>query len=112
MMQEQGKSPNRLWKESGTSLSFAEWIQREKDKGVFLPNKKFENFSNADGATTSPEEFIKDSITKAKVELGIEQPKNLNRKDNTVLGLNKTVLIVSAAIILGAIAYKIYQNRK
>ena len=26
------KSPNKLWRESGTSLSFADWIQREKDK--------------------------------------------------------------------------------
>ena len=32
------KSANQLYKESGTTLSFKDWIEREKSKGVHIPN--------------------------------------------------------------------------
>lgn len=32
------KSANQLFKESGTTLSFKDWIEREKSKGVHIPN--------------------------------------------------------------------------
>ena len=31
------KSANQTYKESGSSLSFKEWIEREKAKGIVLP---------------------------------------------------------------------------
>ena len=34
------KSANQLWKESNTTLSFKDWLDREKEKGKFIPNKK------------------------------------------------------------------------
>ena len=37
------KSANQLWRESNTSLSFKDWIQREKDKGVQIKNKLLED---------------------------------------------------------------------
>jgi hypothetical protein len=111
-MENQQKSPNKLWRESGTSLGFAEWIQREKDKGVFLKNKKFENFSNINGIKT-PQEFVADSIQQAKIDLGIDKPlADPNKKDNTFIGLNKGILLLSAVIIIGAIGYKIYKKRQ
>jgi len=113
-MDNTNKSPNKLWRESGTSLSFADWIQREKDKGSFLVNKKFEKFANANGIK-SPTEFIQDAIEKGKEQFGFSDKVDLkdnNKKDNTIFGLNKGVLLLSAVIIVGAIAYKIYQKRK
>jgi hypothetical protein len=110
-METEKKSPNRLWRESGTSLSFADWIQREKDKGAFLANKKFENFANVEGGIdyTSWIEKIK---AQNRLDLGIDKVIDPNKKDNTFLGLSKPVLILSGLLILGAIGYKIYQNRK
>ena len=35
------RSANQLWKESNTSLTFKDWIDREKQKGMFIPNKKY-----------------------------------------------------------------------
>jgi hypothetical protein len=32
------KSANQLYRESGSTLSFKEWIGREKSKGVHIPN--------------------------------------------------------------------------
>jgi hypothetical protein len=32
------KSANQLYRESGTNLSFKDWIEREKAKGINIPN--------------------------------------------------------------------------
>lgn len=103
------KSPNKLWRESGTTLSFADWIQREKDKSNFLANKKFENFSNMQG-TPNYDTWIQDSIAKAKIDLGIDVPKVNDKRDNTFIGLNKTFILISVLIVAGAIGYKIYKK--
>ena len=110
-METKQKSPNKIWRESGTSLSFADWIQREKDKGAFLTNKKFENFANVDGEIDDAT-WLEEVKKQNRIDLGIDKPNDDKPKDNTFLGLNKTVLLLSGLIILGAIGYKIYQKRK
>ena len=37
------KSANQLYKESGTTLSFRDWIEREKSKGIHIPNVQANN---------------------------------------------------------------------
>lgn len=103
------KSPNRLWRESGTTLSFAHWIQREKDKSNFLINKKFENFSNMQG--TEEKDWL-DTVKKESRDFFELDKSKYIKNDNTFIGLSKPVLIISALIIVGAIGYKIYQKRK
>ena len=106
------KSPNQLWRESGTTLSFKNWIQREKDKSNFMLNKKFLNFTeDVSNETSNDTTWLQDSLNQAKKDLGIEKPKD-KEKDNTFIGLNKTVLLLSVLIIVGAIGYRIYQKRK
>ena len=105
------KSPNKLWRESGTSLNFADWIQREKDKGAFLTNKKFENFADSDGEIDDAT-WLEQVKAQNRLDLGIDKIDDPNKKDTTFLGLSKPVLIISGLIILGAIGYKIYQKRK
>jgi hypothetical protein len=98
------KSANQLWKESGTSLSFANWLQREKDKGNFIPNK---------GIILDTDEIVADSTATIRNVLNLDKPEAVDAKNaNTVFGLNKWVLLLSLAIIGGAIGYKIYQKRK
>lgn len=93
------KSANQLWKESGTSLPFADWLEREKNKGKFIPNK-----------------FVQDSLAKAKIQLGIEKDPNAvlvnDPSKNKWLGLSKGALALSIIIILGAVTYKVYINQK
>lgn len=99
---ENGKSANQLWKESGTSLSFADWIQREKDKGRFLPNKLVSE--------------VTDSITNSvKNSLGVNSDGSTTpeKKDtNKVVGLNPWVIVASLSIIGGAILYSIISKKK
>ena len=99
-----GKSANQLWKESGSTLSFKVWLQREKDKGRFLPNKQLMEFNSFDAEKdlSSSQELIKETLNKAK--------SNTTPKEVTQ-GLSKFVLIISSILIIGAIGYKIYQKR-
>lgn len=109
------KSANQLWKESNTSLSFKDWIEREKSKGVFIPNKKFMDFDGVDTEASINNSSIKDTLNISKErfekELGLDKKEAVVRKDK-IFGLNKRILILSTLLIVGSIGYSIYQKRK
>lgn len=43
-------SANKIYKESGSSLPFKDWLEREKNKGNFIPNAQaYKEFQNFDG---------------------------------------------------------------
>ena len=95
------KSANQLWKESNTTLSFKDWLDREKEKGKFIPNKKFKAVDSLGLDSNKFEDAL--GITK----------KNVYKRDtNKFLGLNKWLLISSVLVIGGAIAYKVYKKNK
>lgn len=98
-----GKSANQIWKESGSTLSFKSWLQREKDKGRFLPNKQLMEFNSIEGENeiTENQKIIQQTLKKNKSN-------DIPQK----YGLDKIVIMVSVAIVLGGVAYKIYQKRK
>jgi hypothetical protein len=97
------KSANKRWKESGTSLSFKEWIDRE--------NKKKEakaNFLPFDADINSQ---LKDSLNNeviSEVRAGYK-PTAENRK---VFGLDKGVVIFSGILIAGSLGIYFYKRLK
>lgn len=98
------KSANQLWRESGTTLSFKDWIEREKEKGNFILNKKVQD------TLASMKSNILTKFDEAKNnDLGIgENPK---RKSNFI-GLSNAAIGLSIVIIIAGIGYSIYQKRK
>ena len=85
------KSANQLWRESKTSLSFKDWIQREKDKGVQIKNKLLEDV--------------------------IGSVKETNQKDTNAIkrfdfGVPKWVIYTGASVLTFAIVYKLYKAKK
>ena len=115
---ENGKSANQIWKECGTTLSFKDWIQREKDKGRFLPNRllqetpiSIDDNLNVDGngEIETGNKRVDDVINEVLQGKITDNPKS---KSDDILGLNKWVLIFSASVIVAAVAYKIYQDKK
>ena len=114
------KSANQLWKESNTSLSFKDWIDREKNKGKYIPNKKFKSVDGIDTSRTDrileeANQRAVDSIldtTKFEDALGMTKKNVVNKDRNKFIGLNKWLLISSLVVIGGAIAYKIYNKKK
>ncbi len=97
-----GKSANQIWKESGSTLSFKSWLQREKDKGRFLPNKQLIEFNSIEGNETKIDDIINEKLDNFS--------KKTKPKEN--VGLSPIVIFGSLALILGGIVYKIYQKRK
>jgi hypothetical protein len=87
---------NQQYKLSGSSLSFTDWLDREKSKGVVIPKS---------GITDVFEKEMLDVLKEQKVEA---PPKDSKR----VLGLNKNILMLSGLVVVGAIAYKFYVNNK
>lgn len=115
------KSANQLWKESNTTLSFKNWLDREKEKGKFIPNKKFKGVDGID--TTQIDKVLQEANAKAVDTLGLDTTKFedalgiskrdvYNRDANKFLGLNKWLLISSVLVIGGAIVYKVYNKNK
>lgn len=115
------KSANQLWKESNTSLSFKEWLDREKEKGIFIPNKKFKGVDGID--TTELDKVLKEANERAVDTLGLNSDKfekltgikkndDSDKNTNKFIGLNKWLLISSLVVIGGAVAYNIYKKNK
>lgn len=87
---------NQMYKNSGSTLTFTEWLNREKQKGVVIPQQ---------GVTDK----IDDELQK---QLDGDEVNFIKSGEKTVLGLNKTMLIISTLIVLGAVGYTIYRKRK
>jgi len=115
------KSANQLWKESNTTLSFKDWLDREKQKGKFIPNKKFKGVDGID--TSKLDDILEQANQKTLDSLGLDSNKfedklGITKKDfvfrdsNKFIGLNKWLLISSLVLIGGAIAYKVYKKNK
>lgn len=109
------KSANQLWKESHTTLSFKDWLEREKEKGIFIPNKKFKAFDGIDLQSSVNMDTINKTLNIGKErfekELGLNK-KPKEKEKNKFFGLNKNILLISGLLIFGAIGYNIYKKNK
>lgn len=97
------KSANQLWKESGTTLSFKDWINREK--------KKFVNFNGNSNVMMVNEPLnkeIKDTLSSIRKSVGYKT----EAESKTVFGVNKTIIIVVGISIVAFATYKYIKSRK
>jgi len=109
------KSKNQLWRESGTTLTFKDWLERESMKGTIPPKEHLLNVAGKDNSldTTKLEESLGINNTdKFEKILGINNSNEVPVNKNKFLGLNKWVLISSVILISGAIAYRVYTKKK
>ncbi len=89
-------SANQQYKLSGSTLPFKDWLNREKEKGEVIPKS---------GVT----DVIQDAIETDMLENNQNDEENNNSK--TILGLSKPILLLSALVIVGAVAYKYYYKK-
>ena len=82
------KSANQLYKESGTTLSFKDWIEREKSKGVHIPNVE----ANSE-----------------MLSLLGDETKPVEPKNNTLV---RNVLFVVGALALAYVGYRYIKSKK
>jgi hypothetical protein len=91
------KSLNQLYKESGTTLTYKEWRKREDDKMASF---------------VSPN--IKDSLPFEQAQKDINKIGGFKTEisGNTILGINKYVVIFGALIVTASLGYVIYKKIK
>lgn len=88
-------SANAMYKQSGSTLSFKDWLEREKSKGKFIPNIQAQmEFENADGGQTAQED-IKGA---GNLEIG------------SIIG--KNLLITLVIVAGGLLVYRYYKKNK
>ena len=99
------KSANKRWKESGTSLSFKQWIERENQKKESLEK----NYFSFDAQQT-----ISDSIAAGSTAINEFTPQNNQPTVNRgkVLGLDRNILLFSTLVIVGSLGYLAYTRLK
>lgn len=94
---QENKSMNKLWKESGTTLTFKEWLDRENNKKV----ETKENFIPFDST---------DEAINKKLEVKTTNTNVPNK--NKVLGLDKGIVIFSGVLIAASIGYYFFTKIK
>jgi len=93
---QENKSMNKLWKESGTTLTFKEWLERENNKKV----ETKENFLP----------FNAEDVIDKKLEIKTTNTNIPNKKK--VLGLDTNIVIFSGVLIAASIGYYVYTKIK
>ena len=95
MAEDEPMTANQLWKNSNTTLGFKEWISNEKEKDTFIKNDTLASILND-----------------SKLATGVTSPDPETSKSNKIFGINKSIVYVSATVIVIAIGYRIYKNSK
>ena len=101
------KSANQRWKESNTTLSFKDWISREKEKYASATGEQVNDFI----ANKHLNDDIQETLKKVEYANATGELKT-ELENKTIFGLNKNIILFSGLIIIGAIAYKIYKSNK
>ncbi len=94
-------SANQQYKLSGSTLPFKDWLNREKEKGEVIPKS---------GVSDVLEDAL---LLEDYSSAGLEPKKEPKKEDKktTILGLSKPILMLSALVIVGAVAYKYYYKK-
>ena len=97
------KSLNQQWKESGTTLSYKEWRRREDEKMLSLDGLSFpKKIELSDSA----------SFQQTQKEMRERGGYKSDSEQTSTLGIKNYILVLGALVIVGAIGYKIYKNKK
>ncbi len=100
------KSANQLWRESGTTLSFKDWLNREKRKYV---NFNAEQEKQQVMMVNKP---LNDTIQKTLGDIKKEVGYKTEASGKSVFGVNKTIIILVGVGALAFITYKFIKARK
>lgn len=100
-------SANQRWKQSGTTLGFIDFMNREKAKMASFTAEQDTAGVNI-LVNKSLNQAVQDSLASARKDAGYQ-----NRvSGNTILGINKYLLFGSVIVIAAAIGYNIYKKAK
>lgn len=99
------KSANQLWRESGTTLSFKDWLNREKTK-----------YMNATGSGVETgiivNKPLNEDVQKTLAELKKDVGYKTESAKGQVFGIKNTTIIITGVVILSLVGLLYYQKNK
>ena len=104
------KSANKKWKESGSTLTFKEWIDRENKKkdsrqSNFLP---FDSGVDVNASQSQINDSIRQQIQNSEDLAGVTYQEDKTK----FLGLDKTTFLFAGLLIAGSLGYFFYKRAK
>jgi hypothetical protein len=106
-MEQEKKSANKIWKESGSTLSFKEWIDRENKK-----KESVNEFVPFNGNDLVGQDSIQKTLDESKAYINKVSGAKTTSNPNLIFGLDKRVLVFSTLIIAGSLGYYFYNKLK
>lgn len=103
------KSANKKWKESGSTLTFKEWIDRENKKNESSEQSSFIPFDGVPAPDTSS---INDSLRQAENEILVASGYKTQPSSSKVFGLDKNILVFSGILLVSSIGVYFYLKSK
>ena len=97
------KSANQLWRESGTTLSFKNWLNREKTK--------FLNYGGNE-APLMINKPLNDTIEKTIGDIRGEVGYKSKSSGKTTFGISNTIYVVIGLAVVGFVTYKLLKKNK
>lgn len=97
------KSANKRWRESGTTLPFKDWINRENKKKEQSLNSFFEPIEH-------PIEMVKNKPQNLSRNITGDSLSNTQSTNRDVFGLNKWAIVFSSLLIVGSVSYIMYKK--
>lgn len=102
------KSANKRWKESKSTLTFKEWIDRENKKNESVES----TFIPFDGIPALDTSSINSTLQEAKQDVLASGGYKEKPSTKTIFGLDKNILIFSGLLIVGSVGFYFYLKSK
>jgi hypothetical protein len=102
------KSANKRWKESKSTLTFKEWIDRENKKNESVHS----TFIPFDGIPTPNTSSIDSTLQEAQKDILVASGFKDQPNTTKVFGLDKNILIFSAILVVGSVGFYFYLKSK
>lgn len=93
------KSKNKEWRDSGSKLSFKDWLREDLNKEVHQAVEQVNGVSQYSGQDGSVSEAVASSTFK-------------DYTTGSVLGINQYVLVGGAIVVVAGIAFAIWYKKK
>ena len=98
------KTASKKWRESGSTLTFKEWIERENQKKNGSDSKLSFDAVNANVDTTA---IVNQALQDAE-----DSPIRTTEDKSKIFGLDKTIFVFSTILIVGSLGYYFYNKVK
>ena len=101
------KTASKKWRESGSTLSFKNWIERENQKKSGGDSKLSFDAVKVDNVNVDTTAIVNQALQDAE-----DTPLRTTEDKSKIFGLDKSIFVFSTVLILGSLGYYFYNKVK